>query len=129
MRPYSIALFALMAVAAPAAAQDTTATEVTAEAAVGTNVVDKALSGAAESFPAGTAAVFCFSRVTGAANSEIDHVYYKGDTEVTRVKLKISGSPFRTWSRKTLPADAVGEWRCDVVHNGKVLQSLKFKVE
>jgi hypothetical protein len=101
-----------------------------AEAAVGTAVAERALSGAAESFPAGTAKLVCFSKVTNlAADSEIEHVWYKGDAEQARVKLRVGGSPWRTHSSKTMPADAAGEWRCDVVHDGKVLQSAKFKVE
>ena len=113
-----------------ARAQDSTAKPIpTVEAAVGTSVADKALAGAAESFPAGTASVVCFSRVSGGAGTEIEHVWYKGDTEMFRKKLSISGSPFRTWSSKKLPADAAGDWRCDVVQNGKVLTSVKFKVE
>jgi len=111
-------------------AQDSTAAAaVTVEAAVGTSVADRALAGAAESFPAGTASVVCFSKVTGAAGTEIEHVWYKGDAETARVKLSIKGSPFRTYSTKKLPADAAGEWRCDITQAGKVLQSVKFKVE
>ena len=121
-------LFALPA--APVGAQDSTAKAALAvEAAVGTAVADKALTGAAESFPAGTASVVCFSRVTGGAGTEIEHVWYKGDTEMFRKKLSITGSPFRTWSSKTLPEGAAGDWRCDVVQGGKVLASVKFKVE
>ena len=111
-------------------AQDSTAkAAVSVEAAVGTSVAEKALVGAAESFPAGTASVACFTKITGAADSEIEHVWYKGDAEMARKKLSIKGSPFRTWSTKALPADAKGDWRCDVVQAGKVLQSVKFKVE
>jgi uncharacterized Zn finger protein len=109
-------------------AQDSTKAPVV-EAAVGTSVADKALAGAAESFAVGTAAVVCFTRITGAADTEIEHVWYRGDTETARVKLAIKGSPFRTWSTKKLPADAKGDWRCDVVQGGTVLTSVKFKVE
>ena len=101
----------------------------TVEASVGTAVADHALTGAAESFPKGTAKLYCFSKVTGAADSEVEHVWYKGDTEQGRVKLKVGGSPWRTYSTKTLGDDASGDWRCDVVQNGTVLQSVKFKVE
>ncbi len=124
------AMAALAAFAAPSHAQDSTAARtVTAEAAVGTGVADKALVGAAESFPRGTPIVWCFSRVTGLTDGEVEHVWYKGDAETSRVKLSIMGSPFRTWSSKRLPADAAGEWRCDVVHAGKVIQSVRFRVE
>ena len=96
---------------------------------VGTAVADHALTGAAESFPKGTAKLYCFSKITGADNSEVEHVWYKGDAEQGRVKLKVGGSPWRTFSSKTLGPDASGDWRCDVVQDGKVLQSVKFKVE
>ena len=101
----------------------------TVEVSVGTSVADHALTGAAESFPKGTAKLYCFSKVTGAADSEVEHVWYKGDAEQGRVKLKVGGSPWRTYSTKTLGPDASGDWRCDVVQNGTVLQSVKFKVE
>ena len=105
------------------------ATAATAEASVGTAIADRALTGAAESFPKGTEKLYCFSKVTGADSTGIEHVWYKGDTEVARVKLKVGGSPWRTFSSKTLGDDASGDWRCDVVQNGTVLQSVKFKVE
>jgi hypothetical protein len=126
--PAALVVAAVVSLSTSAKAQDSTAAA-TAEAAVGTAVADRALTGAADSFPAGTASVVCFSRVTGAADSEIEHVWYKGDAEMARVKLAIKGTPFRTYSTKKLPADAAGEWRCDVVHAGKVLQSVKFKIE
>jgi hypothetical protein len=101
----------------------------TVEVSIGTSVADRTLAGAAESFPKGTEKLYCFSKVTGAENSEIEHVWYKGDAEQGRVKLKVGGSPWRTYSSKTLGADGSGDWRCDVVQDGKVLQSVKFKVE
>ena len=71
----------------------------------------------------------CFTKVTGAADREIEHVWYKGDTEMARVKLAIKVSPMRTWSSKKLSADAKGDWRCDVMQAGTTLASVKFKVE
>ena len=131
MRKYWPAVLAVSVIASlpsRSLAQDSTAA-VTVEAAVGTAVAERVLSGAAESFPAGTATVFCFTKVTGAAGTDIEHVWYKGDTEMARVTLSITFSPHRTWSSKKMPTDAAGDWRCDVVQAGKVLQSVKFKVE
>lgn len=114
----------------PAQAGAPKAAAATAEVSVGTAVADRALTGAAESFPKGTEKLYCFSKITGAdSTSAIEHVWYKGDTEIARVKLKVGGSPWRTYSSKTLGPDASGDWRCDVVQNGTVLQSVKFKVE
>jgi hypothetical protein len=98
------------------------------EASVGTAVANHELTGAAESFPKGTSKLYCFSKVVG-ADSVIEHVWYKGDAEQGRVQLKVGGSPWRTYSTKTLGPDASGDWRCDVEQNGAVLQSVKFKVE
>jgi hypothetical protein len=125
---------AIVFVSATARAQDptqagTAKAAATVEVSVGTAVADHAITGAAESFPKGTAKLFCLSKVTDAADTEIEHVWYKGDAEQGRVKLKVGGSPWRTYSSKTLGTDASGDWRCDVVQDGKVLQSVKFKVE
>ena len=100
-----------------------------AEVAVGTAVADRQLTGMAESFPADTEKLYCYMKITNAADMEVQHVWYKGDTEMSRVTLKVGGSPWRTWSSKTLGAGAAGDWRCDVVQDGTVLQSVKFKVE
>ena len=108
--------------------EGTAKSSASAEASVGTAVTNHEISGAAESFPKGTSKLYCFSKVTG-ADSVIEHVWYKGDAEQGRVKLKVGGSPWRTFSTKTLGDDASGDWRCDVVSNGTVLQSVKFKVE
>ena len=131
MRKYSLfVLVALAAFSTVATAQDSTAKSgATAEAAVGTSVADKALVGAAESFPASAGRLACFARVMNATDSEIEFVWYKGDVEQGRVKQSVKGSPWRTWSTKTLPANAAGEWRCDVVQGEKVLQSVKFRIE
>ena len=100
-----------------------------ADAAVGTSIAERALVGAAETFPAGTEKLYCFSKVSNAAGSEIEHVWYKGDVEQARVKLTIGGSPWRTHSSKNLGPDGAGSWRCDVVQEGTVLQSVKFTVQ
>ncbi|TMG80976.1 MAG: DUF2914 domain-containing protein [Betaproteobacteria bacterium] len=99
------------------------------DAAVGTGVADRALAGAAESFSASVGKLYCFSKIENAADSDIEHVWYKDSTEVGRVKLHVGGSPWRTHSSKNLGENAAGNWRCDVVQDGKVLKSVAFKVE
>lgn len=100
------------------------------EAAVGTAVVDRELQGAAEMFPATVGTLYCFSRIGQTqAGTTIEHVWYFGDQEVARVELSIGGSPWRTWSSKTIPAEATGSWRVDIVANGNVLKSLAFTVQ
>jgi hypothetical protein len=137
MRKYWPAVVLCMVVSTQALAQDPAqpvqsgapAVAAVVEAAVGTSIAERQLAGPGESFPAGTEKLYCFTRISNAADSEIEHVWFKGDVEQGRVMLKIGGSPWRTWSSKTLGADAAGDWRCDVMKDGAVLQSVRFKVE
>src|SRR5438477_7789555 len=64
----------------------------TVEAAVGTAIADRSLTGAADSFKADAGTLYCFSKIANAADSDVEHVWYKGDTEVARVKLHVGGS-------------------------------------
>jgi hypothetical protein len=103
---------------------------VVTEAAVGTSVADRQLQGAADSFPATVGTLYCFTRIGQTqAGAAIEHVWYHGDVEVGRKQLNIGGSPWRTWSSKLIPADATGDWRVDVVADGKVIKSVSFKVQ
>lgn len=119
--------------AAPVAAQEAAAQEggpVVTEGAVGTSVMDRQLQGAAESFPATVGTVYCFTRIGQTqAGTTIEHVWYFGDEEVARKELSIGGSPWRTWSSKTIPAEAIGDWRVDIVAGGTVIKSLAFTVQ
>jgi len=100
-----------------------------ADAAVGTAIADRQLTGAAETFKADVGKLYCFSKIENAADSDVEHVWYKGDTEMGRVKLHVGGSPWRTHSSKNLGENPAGDWRCDVVQDGKVIKSVAFKVE
>lgn len=136
MRRLWPAALVVLALAAPVLASAQEATQAgaakaaaSAELAVGTAVTERQLTGMAESFPASTGALYCYMKITNAADAAVEHVWYKGETEMSRVKLNVAGSPWRTWSTKKLGADAAGDWRCDVVVDGKTVQSAKFKVE
>jgi hypothetical protein len=114
--------------AAAGAAQETG--PVVTEAAVGTGVADRQIQGASETFPATVGSVYCFTKIGKTqAGATIEHVWYHGDQEVARKQLTIGGSPWRTWSSKTIPPEATGDWRVDVVADGKVIKSVSFKVQ
>lgn len=133
MRRYWPAIVALTVIGSSASAQQVAqsgaAAAAAAEVSVGTAIENRALTGAAESFARSVGKVYCLSKVSNAAGSDVEHVWYKGDTEVARVKLAIAGSPWRTYSSKTLGDDAAGDWRCDVVMNGNVIQTARFRIE
>src|SRR5260370_355915 len=80
-------------------------------------------------FPADVGQLNCWSKVTGAGGAAIHHVWFHGDTQVGDVELQVSGSPWRTWSRKTVPPDWTGAWHVEVRDAaGTVLKRLDFTV-
>ena len=134
MRKYWPAVLAALIVVSPTlgaqeAQQAGAAKAPVAELAVGTAVAERQLTGMAESFPASAGTLYCYMKIANAADAQVEHVWFKGDTEMSRVKLNVTGSPWRTWSTKKLGPDAAGDWRCDVLVDGKTVQSAKFKVE
>jgi hypothetical protein len=127
LQAFTMMLLAVLA-STRVVAQDTQGP--TVEAAVGTAVQDRALQGAAESFPTTVGKVYCYTKIGQTkAGAEFEHVWYHGTDEVGRVKLTVNGSPWRTYSSKNIPAEATGDWRVDVVQDGKVLKSVSFKVQ
>jgi hypothetical protein len=102
---------------------------VTVEAVLARSVVDRAPQDTGVAFPAEVGELVLWTRVTGAAGQTLNHVWFHGDTEVANVPLTIGGSPWRTWSRKTIPVEAAGAWRVEIRDAaGTVLKQLDFTV-
>ena len=101
-----------------------------ADLVVARAVVDRQPQDGGTSFTADVGTLFCWNRITGAeGETQVEHVWYYDDQEVARVPLRIAGSSWRTWSSKTIPAEATGSWRVDVVGpDGTVLKSESFTV-
>jgi hypothetical protein len=79
-------------------------------------------------FPLGK--VYCFTKVSGTAPTTIKHVWYFGGNAVHTMELAIGGSPWRTWSNKTVPPEMAGDWKVDIQDaNGAVLKTLNFSVK
>jgi len=114
----------LVAAASPAYKAD-----VTAEIAIGKSVASGMPVDTASAFDANVGTVVCWTRVTGAAaGSKISHVWIHG-ADTAKVELNIGGSPWRTYSRKTIEAEATGEWKVEVMDDaGKMLASATFKI-
>lgn len=130
------ALFTLALLAgfvAPLAAQDTTAaapaSNVGVEAVLARTLVDRAPQDTATAFPDSVGTIVLWMRVTGASGQTLHHVWFFGGTEVGDVPLAIGGSPWRTWSRKTVPAEATGAWHVEIRDDaGAVLKRIDFTV-
>ena len=113
--------------AAPAAAA-ATAVEVT-DAVVAKSVVDRQPQDTGSTFTPDVGQLVLWTKVSGASGSSIHHVWFHGDTQVGDVELQVGGSPWRTWSKKSVPADWTGAWHVEVRDaSGAVLKRLDFTV-
>ncbi len=109
-------------------AQESTQAAVTVEVVIALDVQDRQPVGGAETFPEDVGQVVAWTRVTGAANTTIEHVWRYGDHELV-VPLEIGGSPWRTWSRKNIPLEWDGEWTFEVRDaDGQVVSTTTFTV-
>jgi len=127
----------LLLTAGGLAAQDTTqqmaaASSLSVEAVVARDVVDRMPVDSSSTFPADVGTLVCWTRVTGApagVETEIHHVWFHGDHQVADVVLRPAGSPWRTWSRKTVVPEWTGPWRVEVRDaGGTVLATVSFTV-
>ena len=113
--------------AAPAAAAP--AANVTVEAVLARNVADRAPQDTGTAFPDSVGSVVLWMKVTGGNGQTLHHVWFHGDDNVGDVPLTIGGSPWRTWSRKQVPADAKGAWHVEIRDEaGAVLKRIDFTV-
>jgi len=96
---------------------------------VARNIVDRAPQDSGTAFPDSIGALYLWTKVTGGAGQTIHHVWFHGDTQVGDVELQVGGSPWRTWSKKTIPADWKGAWHVEVRDvAGTVLKRVDFTV-
>jgi len=100
------------------------------EAVIAKSVVDRVPQDTAAAFPAEVGQVVCWSKISGAAaGATVHHVWFHGDAQVGDVELTLGGSPWRTWSRKTITADATGAWHVEIRDaSGTVLRRLDFTI-
>lgn len=123
----------LATMAAPVAAQDPSPEQAgqeapSVEAVLATGVEEMMPVGEAQEFPADVERVYLWTRVTGAADSSIQHVWIHDDMEWP-VTLQIGGSPWRTWSSKVIPPEWSGEWRVEIRDEaGNLLDTRSFVV-
>jgi len=95
-------------------------------------VVDRIPQDTGTTFPADVGQIVCFTQIEGAsadAPTTVHHVWFHGETQVADVELVLRGSPWRTWSRKTVPLDWTGPWHVEIRDGaGAVLQRIDFTV-
>lgn len=138
MNTFMTSMVLAAAVAIPAAAQDTTAqaaggapaASLTVEAVVTRSVIDRMPQDSGPAFPPDVGQLMLWTKVSGASpGTVIHHVWFHGDEQVADVELTVNGSPWRTWSRKTVPAEWTGAWHVEVRDaGGAVVKRVDFTV-
>lgn len=99
------------------------------EAVLARSVLDRMPQDTGTAFPPEVGELILWTRVTGGEGQTLSHVWFHGDTEVANVPLSIGGSPWRTWSRKTVPMAMTGAWHVEVRDGaGNVLKRIDFTV-
>jgi hypothetical protein len=96
--------------------------------AVGTGVADRALTGAADHFPADVGQLYAhLTLANDGAPAPVTLVWMRAGKEVQRVDLTAGTAPrWRTWAHKRITA---GEWRVEVRDAaGAVLAGTNFVV-
>ena len=77
-----------------------------------------------------TPRIYCHTQIEGAAEPvEIQHVWIHNGEEKAAVKLMVRGSPWRTYSSKTMLPEWTGAWKVEIRDAaGSVLKSVEFSV-
>jgi len=73
--------------------------------------------------------IYCFTKVVSPDDGqrEIVHAWYRKDELISRFRLPVSGTSWRTYSKKLVTPDMAGEWRVEVLDSdGKLLKTTKF---
>ncbi|MEE9534680.1 MAG: DUF2914 domain-containing protein [Acidimicrobiia bacterium] len=103
--------------------------EISVEAAIATDVVDRMPVDTGSTFSADVGQLWCWTRVSGAEGTVIQHVWMHGPHENAIELPTIGGSPWRTWSNKSIPPDWTGEWRVEIRdEDGNVVETVRFTV-
>jgi len=102
--------------------------QVTVDVQVAADIVDRMPSNPANTFPADVGEVVCWTLVEGGADMTIQHIWIHDEMEFP-VSLQVGGSPWRTWSRKTIPEEWAGDWRIEIRDEaGNLLDTVSFTV-
>jgi hypothetical protein len=127
---YSILFITIVLLSSGLFAQEQATTEVET-IAVCTSVENKQPVGTDSVFAADVGKLYCFTKIKSQTDTtEISHVWFFDDKEMTKVDLAVKAKTWRTWSAKTILPEWKGDWRVEVRDSeGHVITSVSFKLK
>jgi len=75
--------------------------------------------------------MYFYTRVASPRDTTIEHRWYRGDTLVQRVPLRIRANPsgFRTYSQNRISAERTGTWKVELrTQDGQLLDEKTFAI-
>ena len=76
--------------------------------------------------------LYCYTRIQNTGpKREVKHVWYYNNQIMTQVRYNVKRSNiYRSWTKKTILPNQVGNWRVDIQDNhGTLIGSKKFKIK
>lgn len=120
----------VVCLALSAQAQTPAQSELKAELAVCTSVVDRTPQGTDTTFAVSAGSLYCWSRITGSSGEiTVTHVWMHNGEVVVQVPLPVRSSSWRCWSQKNLYG-MIGNWEVKVIDaTGNTLGRVSFTVK
>jgi hypothetical protein len=99
--------------------------------AICSSIENKQPVGTDSVFTADVGKLYCFTKLISQLDtSEVSHVWFFEDKEMTKVALTMKAKSWRTWSAKTILPEWKGNWRVEVRDSAdKVITRITFKVK
>ncbi len=118
----------VVSVAAPSGSAQQKSGLGAAESGVGSAVANRELQGKGDSFPEGSDVCFLTKIDGGQTGDKVEHVWIRDGKEMWRTSLAVGGSPWRTWSCKTMHRGSAGPWIVEArAGDGKVVAKASFR--
>ena len=76
--------------------------------------------------------LYCYTRIQNTGTKrEVKHIWYYENQIMTQVRYNVRKSNiYRSWTKKTILPNQVGQWRVDVLdNNGTIIGSKKFEIK
>lgn len=85
----------------------------------------------ADTFPSDVGKLIFWTKIRTSSIGPVTlhHVWYYQGKEVSRMTFKTKAKVYRTWSRKSIWPNMIGDWKAAVLdENGAVLKETSFKI-